>query len=62
MKWTDATSKEITQGDLKVRIVAVEVGSVMVQSIEDEGEFKPTEEKYLLVKLLLTNVREEKLH
>ena len=60
VKWTDATSEEITQGDLKVRIVAVEVGSVMVKSTEDD-EFKPTEETYLLVKLSLTNVREKKL-
>ncbi len=57
--WT-AAPDEINQGDLKVRIVAVEVGSVIVKSTTD-AEFKSTEETYLLVKLSLTNVREKKL-
>lgn len=62
MKWIDAASNEMTKGDLKVRIDSVEVGHVMVRSITGEDKFKPTEETYLLVKILLTNVREKKLH
>jgi hypothetical protein len=58
--WLDAQGQEIKDGDLKLRIDAAEIAPVKLQAKAGEGEFAPTAEKYLIVRLTLTNVGEKR--